>query len=118
MALVKAWLGWFFVSKGQEDSTQGFNPISANLVRGPFDGRMAFVPEGQADSSQARSAWVAMQRAQSPGGTAEVVVSPLVSPRDTCRRNGVPALSKRQRACPEQATARRMGRTGRMLMPL
>jgi hypothetical protein len=35
---------------------------------------MAFVPEGQADSSQARSAWVAMQRARP--GTAEVVVSP------------------------------------------
>ena len=27
-------------------------------------------------------------------------------------------MSKRQRACPEQATARRMGRMGRMLMAL
>ena len=36
---------------------------------------MAFVPEGQADSSQARSAWVAMQRGPRPGGTAEVMVS-------------------------------------------
>ena len=41
---------------------------------------MAFVPEGQADSSQARSAWVAMQRAPGPGGTVEVMVSPVVSP--------------------------------------
>jgi hypothetical protein len=30
---------------------------------------MAFVPEGQADSSQARSAWVAMQRVPRPAGT-------------------------------------------------
>jgi hypothetical protein len=43
---------------------------------------MAFVSEGQVDSSQARSAWVAMQRAR-PGGTVEVVVSP----RDICPRN-------------------------------
>jgi hypothetical protein len=28
---------------------------------------MAFVPEGQADSSQARSAWAAMQRGPVPG---------------------------------------------------
>jgi hypothetical protein len=50
-----------------------------------FFASMAFVPEGQADSSQARSAWVAMQRAPRPGGTVEVIVSP----RDICRRNGV-----------------------------
>src|SRR5271166_5249715 len=37
---------------------------------------MAFVPEGQADSSQARSAWVSMQRGPRPGGTVEVIVSP------------------------------------------
>jgi hypothetical protein len=37
---------------------------------------MAFVPEGQADSSQARSAWVAMQRGPRPGGTVEIIVSP------------------------------------------
>ena len=30
---------------------------------------MAFVPEGQADSSQARSAWVTMQRASVPEGS-------------------------------------------------
>jgi len=39
-------------------------------------GRMAFVPEGQADRSQARSAWVGMQRGPRPGGTVEVIVSP------------------------------------------
>ncbi len=37
---------------------------------------MYFVPEGQHDSSQARSAWVAMQRGPRPGGTVEVIVSP------------------------------------------
>jgi hypothetical protein len=33
-------------------------PISAKIIVWRFDGRVAFVPEGQADSSQARSAWV------------------------------------------------------------
>jgi hypothetical protein len=56
--------------------------LSARL----FDGRTAFVPEGQADRSQARSAWVVMQRVRSRG-TVEVIVSP----RDICRRNRVPA---------------------------
>ena len=46
---------------------------------------MPFVPEGQADSSQAQSAWVAMQRVPRPGGTVEVMV------RDIWRRNGVDA---------------------------
>jgi len=36
----------------------------------------AFVPKGQADSSQARSAWLAMQRGSRPGGTVEANVSP------------------------------------------
>jgi hypothetical protein len=45
----------------------------------------AFVPEGQADRSQARSAWVSMQRGPRPGGTVEVMV------RDICRPNGVHA---------------------------
>ena len=35
-----------------------------------------FVPEGQPDSSQARSAWVAMQKGPRPEGTVEVMVSP------------------------------------------
>ena len=41
---------------------------------------MAFVPEGQADSSQARSAWVADAERPCPGGTVEVIVSPLSVP--------------------------------------
>jgi hypothetical protein len=32
-------------------------PISAKIIVRRFDRRMAFVPEGQADSSQVRSAW-------------------------------------------------------------
>jgi len=43
---------------------------------------MYFVPEGQHDSSQVRSAWVAIQKDPRPGGTAEVIVNP----RDICRR--------------------------------
>jgi hypothetical protein len=50
---------------------------------------MAFVPEGQADSSQARSAWVVMQRTPVPEGRSKVEV--IVSPRDICRRNRVNA---------------------------
>jgi hypothetical protein len=73
----------------------------------------AFVPEGQADSSQARNAWVAMHRDLVPEGRSkslsvpngaklrliEVVFAPkegyriqpwvLVSPRDICRPKGV-----------------------------
>ena len=37
---------------------------------------MAFVPEGQADSSQARSAWVAMQRAPVPEGRSKSLSVP------------------------------------------
>ena len=37
---------------------------------------MAFVPEGLADRSQARSAWIVMRRGPRPGGTVEVMVSP------------------------------------------
>jgi hypothetical protein len=64
--------------EGLEDSAQGFNPISANLMRSPFDGRMAFVPEGQAHSSQARSAWVAMQRAPVPEGRSKSLSVPEI----------------------------------------
>ena len=44
-----------------------------------------FVPEGQADRSQARSAWVAMQRVPVPEGRSRS----WSSPRDIYRRNGV-----------------------------
>jgi hypothetical protein len=40
--------------------------ISANLIPGPLMGEWLLSPEGQAESSQARSAWVAMQRASVP----------------------------------------------------
>jgi hypothetical protein len=42
-----------------------------------FDGRMAFVPEGQADSSQAGSAWVSMQRGPVPEGRSKSLSVPL-----------------------------------------
>jgi hypothetical protein len=37
---------------------------------------MHFVPEGQPDSSQVRSAWVSIQKDRRPGGTVEVIFSP------------------------------------------
>jgi hypothetical protein len=43
----------FCPEKGLHDSTRGFNPISANLIKAST----GFVPEGQHDRSQARSAW-------------------------------------------------------------
>ena len=60
---------------------------------------MAFVPEGQADSSQARSAWVAMQRGPVPQGRSKSWSVPQIFVVETEPRH-------------EQATARRM------LMPL
>jgi hypothetical protein len=42
---------------------------------------MYFVPEGQHDSSQVRSAWIPMQKHPRPRGTVEVMVSPVVSPK-------------------------------------
>jgi hypothetical protein len=39
----------------------GWKPISVNLIKG-LSGWMYFVPEGQHDSSQVRSAWVAIQK--------------------------------------------------------
>jgi hypothetical protein len=44
----------------------------------PLDGRMAFVPEGQADRSQALGAWIVMHRASRPRGTVEVMVRDIV----------------------------------------
>jgi len=64
-----------------------------------FDGRMAFVPEGQHNSSLARSAWVAMQRGLVPEGRPKSLSVPQIFVVETEPRH-------------EQATARRM------LMPL
>ena len=60
---------------------------------------MAFVPEGQADSSQARSAWIAMQRDPVPEGRSKSLSVPQIFVVETEPRH-------------EQATAHRM------LMPL
>ena len=80
MPLSKGCLGWFSVPKGQEDSAQGFNPISANLIK-TSAGRMSFVPEGQHDSSQARSAWSHEENSPVPAGRLNgSSVSPVVSP--------------------------------------
>jgi hypothetical protein len=56
---------------------------------------MAFVPEGQADSSQARSAWIAMQRDPVPEGRSKSLSVPQIFVVETEPRH-------------EQATARRM----------
>ena len=82
----KGCLGWSFVPKGQEVSAQGFNPISANLMRGPSIGRRAFDPEGQADSSQARKCLGSDAESPRPGGTVEVIISSrdLGTPGTSC----------------------------------
>jgi len=61
-------------AEAAEEFSPGFNSISAKIIVRHFERRMAFVPEGQADSSQARSECDA-ERSR-PGGTLEVVVSP------------------------------------------
>src|ERR1700688_1877801 len=45
----------------------GVFPISANLIKASA-GRMYFVPEGQDDSSQARSAWSPEENSPVPAG--------------------------------------------------
>jgi hypothetical protein len=52
----------FFCPAGAIDfiEAQGFNHISAKIIVRRLDGRMALVPEGPHDSSQARSAWTAV----------------------------------------------------------
>jgi hypothetical protein len=59
----------------------GLKPMSAKIIVRRFDRRMAFVSEGQADSSQARNAWVAMQRGPVPEErlppSEEVVLTPI-----------------------------------------
>jgi hypothetical protein len=56
---------------------------------------MAFVPEGQADSSQARSAWLTMQRGPVPEGRLKSLSVPEIFVVQTEPRQ-------------EKATARRM----------
>jgi hypothetical protein len=45
--------GRLIAPKGLQDSAQGFNAITANLMQGQW----LYVPEGQFDCSLARSAW-------------------------------------------------------------
>ena len=67
--------------KGRDRCGVGFtrvNPISAKIIVKRLDGRMAFVPEGQHDSSQARSAWThevpgIMGKIARPSGTIEPI---------------------------------------------
>jgi hypothetical protein len=53
--------------EGLNNLAQGFNPISANLMK-TSTGRMYFVPEGQHDRSQARSAWESVPQMYRPVG--------------------------------------------------
>src|SRR6202041_2308484 len=62
----KFW-GFAYGPRGQKSIAQGF-PISAKIIVRRFDGRMAFVPEGQHDSSQARSAWNHEENSLVPAG--------------------------------------------------
>jgi hypothetical protein len=64
--------------KGAGGLSTGFQPISAKIVLRRFDRRMAFVPEGQADRSQARSAWVSMQRGPVPEGRLKSLSVPRI----------------------------------------
>jgi hypothetical protein len=54
-------------SKWVDRIQPGFNPMSANLSKASA-GRMYFVPEGQPDSSQARSAWSHEENSRVPAG--------------------------------------------------
>jgi hypothetical protein len=67
MAGLTANLGCSIAPKGLKNLAQGFNPISANLIKAST-GRMYFVPEGQADRSQARSAWNHEENSPVPAG--------------------------------------------------
>jgi hypothetical protein len=58
----------------------GFQPHERSLNARRCDARMVFVTEGQPDRSKARSAWYDAERQPRPGGTVEVVVSPVGSP--------------------------------------
>jgi hypothetical protein len=73
--------------EGAGGVSPGFDPHKRYVNARPLDERMAFVPEGQADRSQARSAWVAMQKGTPPGGTAEVIAGP----KNFYRRRRAPA---------------------------
>jgi hypothetical protein len=62
----KAWTG-FCPDEGAIDLSPGFKSISANLIKVSTE-RMYFVPEGQHDRSQARSAWRHEENSPVPAG--------------------------------------------------
>jgi hypothetical protein len=66
------------VSHGWLAEPGGHSRMSVKIIPRRFDGRMAFVPEGQADSSQARSAWVGMQRGPVPEGRLKSLSVPQI----------------------------------------
>ena len=63
------------MAQGAKKYSPGLSPISAKILCGAS---MAFVAEGQADSSQARSAWVAMQRGPVPEGRSKSLSVPQI----------------------------------------
>jgi hypothetical protein len=65
MARRNAKFGAIYCLKG---ATGLKTPISVNLMRGPLDGRVAFVPEGRCDRSLARSAWDSATQKSRPVG--------------------------------------------------
>jgi hypothetical protein len=67
--------------RGAGELSPGFQPIGAKIILRRFDGRMAFVPEGQHESSQARSAFQEaaaheVRRSHSHSGNSEFCVIP------------------------------------------
>jgi hypothetical protein len=81
-------------AKGIEELSPGFQPISADIMRGASTGEWLFVPDGQSDRSEAGCAWIEMPRGPVPGGTIEG----MVSSRDNLSSKRSPGLSKRQRS--------------------
>ena len=59
----------------QSDWPIGWKPISVNLIKGLG---MYFVPEGQHDSSQVRSAWVAIEKDPVPEGRSKLLSVPEI----------------------------------------
>jgi hypothetical protein len=60
-----------------EDTRNRLEPISVNLIKG-LGGWMHFVLEGQHDSSQVRSAWVAIQKDPVPEGRSKSLSAPEI----------------------------------------
>ena len=59
--------GMFFAPQEATGFSPGLKAISAKIIKASA-GRMCFVPEGQHDSSQARSAWSHEEHSPVPAG--------------------------------------------------